>query len=101
MLKNRKWLAMFVSMALVVTFIFSTTMIFAEDDVEEEEITEETVEETDLKDVTTDDAIIDKITDLGGYKGLVAHWKFDGDLKDSTQYKNDGEAIGGKRVLPM
>lgn len=87
MLKNKKWLAMFVSMALLFTCIFSTTMIFAEDEVVEEEITEE---ET-VKDVTTDN-----ISDLGGYKGLVAHWKFDGDLKDSSQYKNDGEAVGGK-----
>lgn len=27
-------------------------------------------------------------------KGLMAHWKFDGDLTDSTSYKNDGKAIG-------
>ncbi len=41
----------------------------------------------------------DNIDDpLGGYKGLVAHWKFDGDLKDSSQFNNDGVAVGGKGI---
>lgn len=45
-----------------------------------------------------EDEIGDSTVDpLGGYKGLVAHWKFDGDLKDSSQYNNDGVAIGGKQ----
>ncbi|MDF2985812.1 MAG: Ig-like protein, partial [Eubacterium sp.] len=35
-------------------------------------------------------------SDLGGFKGLVAHWKFDGDLKDASQFANEGEAVGGK-----
>lgn len=28
------------------------------------------------------------------FRGLVAHWKFDGDLKDSSQFGNNGSAVG-------
>lgn len=28
------------------------------------------------------------------YRGLVAHWKFDGDLKDSSLFGNNGSAVG-------
>jgi len=56
---------------------------------DDEEQTEETTTEEILDSQTGD-------SDLGGYKGLVAHWKFDGDLKDLSQFKNDGEAVGGR-----
>lgn len=81
MLKSRKWIAMVVTMALIFTCMFSTSVILAEEEDGEEAINTKTS------------------SGLGGYKGLVAHWKFDGNLKDSTKFKNDGEAVGGKNGI--
>ena len=85
MLKNRKLMALLVALTLLFTSVFSTMIIFADDEEQAEDSTyEETLDSETGK------------SDLGGYKGLIAHWKFDGDLKDSSQFKNDGEAVGGK-----
>jgi len=91
MLKNKKLIALFVVVTLLFTSVFSTIIAFADD--------EEQTEQTEQTEETTSEGILDSQTggsDLGGYKGLVAHWKFEGDLKDSAQFKNDGETVGGK-----
>lgn len=100
--KAKRIIAVFLSMALMLTFLISeAVMAYAEEDYDGDYI-----EETeDASGYTAEEASEEgsedqnenlKRGDLGGYKGLVAHWKFDGDLKDSSEFKNDGEAAGGK-----
>lgn len=86
---NKKLLAVFIVLILLFTSTFSSLLVFAEDD-EETEVPEQ-IEETE--DDTSNNR---SAASMNGYRGLVAHWKFDGDLKDSTTFKNDGEAVGGK-----
>ncbi len=82
MLKNKGLIAVLLVATLLFTSLFSTMIIFAD---EEEQVEDNTYVNPDTGE-----------SDLNGYKGLVAHWKFDSDLKDSSQFKNDGEAVGGK-----
>ncbi len=85
---NKKLLAVFIVLVLLFTSTFSALHVFAED-----EDYEETEDNTTTEDI---DTTKDTMNPLGDYKGLVAHWRFEGDLKDSSQFKNDGEAVGGK-----
>jgi len=85
MKKMRKLLAFLLVFIFASTCIFSAVVSFAdEDDYYEEYETYDDEDSDDAKDP------------LDGYKGLVAHWKFDGDLKDSSKFGNHGIAIGGK-----
>ena len=86
MKQKTKLAALFLIMVLLFTCTFSTMLASAEDEEADEEGT--STEETGSSDDTSNP--------LGDYKGLVAHWRFEGDLKDSSQFKNDGEAVGGK-----
>jgi hypothetical protein len=74
---SRKTLA---SLILIFTLLFSSLFSFSAY-ADDEEITEEPV----VEDSTP--VVKPKVVAPGG---LVAHWKFDGNLKDSTQFKNDG-----------
>ncbi len=87
MLKKRNLISFLIAVAIIFTSVCSTFVVFAED--EDEGLLDETTIEENEELQTEDSANT-------GYKGLVAHWKFDGDIKDSTQFKNDGEAVGGK-----
>ncbi len=89
MLKNRKFIALLLSVTMIFTLLFSSTVAFAEDDYTEEDTASD-------EELTDENAAAGTRSDLDGYKGLVAHWKFDGDLKDSAKFKNDGQAVGGK-----
>lgn len=73
MKKIRKLLAFLLVFVFASSFFFTSMVSYADE--EEEEV---------------------YVDPLGGYKGLVAHWKFDGNLKDSSKFGNDGVAIGGK-----
>ncbi|MCX8132059.1 MAG: Ig-like domain-containing protein [Clostridia bacterium] len=87
MKETKKLIAVLVTLVLVLTCMFSATVVFAEDEDQTEEASQDTAAQEESADV---------VDSLGGYKGLVAHWKFDGDLKDSSQFANDGVAVGGK-----
>ncbi len=95
---NKKLLAVFIVLILLFTSTFSSLLVFAEDD-EETDVPEQ-IEETEvpeqIEETEDDTSNIRSAASMNGYRGLVAHWKFDGDLKDSTTFKNDGEAVGGK-----
>ena len=94
MLNKKNWINGFLILVFVITSIFPAAIAYADEDDQEEYYQEEYSEE-DTETVTNTDAG----SDLGGYKGLVAHWKFDGNLTDETQFNNDGEAIGGKEGI--
>jgi hypothetical protein len=83
MKRYKNWLAGLIAIVMLSTFVFSSSMVLASDEEEQENPSDETVS--------------DQGSDLGGYKGLVAHWKFDGNLEDSTQFNNDGIAVGGSK----
>ena len=87
MKRGRKLLAFLLVYVLASTFIFSSMISYADEEENYEEVYDEVEGDEDS------DSMVDP---LCGYKGLVAHWKFDGNLKDSSQFGNDGEAIGGK-----
>ena len=82
MLRNRRLIAVLVVATLLFTSLLSNMIIFADE--------EEQAEDNTYVNPETGKS------DLNGYKGLVAHWKFDSDLNDSSQFNNDGEAVGGK-----
>ncbi len=85
---NKKLFAVFLGMVLIFTSIFPSLLVFAADDEYNDDAEEVLSEETVVPGASSGS--------LDGYKGLVAHWKFDGDLKDSSPFGNDGEAVGGK-----
>lgn len=89
MLKRKKRIAYLFGSLLFLSIIFAPLPVLADEDQEFEEYDSEA--EPELDEDGSDDA-----SDLGGYKGLVAHWTFDGNLTDSSQFQNNGEAIGGK-----
>ena len=82
MLRKRRLIAVLVVATLLFTSLLSNMIIFADE--------EEQAEDNTYVNPETGKS------DLNGYKGLVAHWKFDGDLNDFSQFNNDGEAVGGK-----
>lgn len=92
MRENKKWIAIVLSMALLFTCMFSTVLTFAEDENADDQITEDASDSS----LTNENDTPKANADLDGFKGLVAHWKFDGDLKDSSKFGNDGVAVGGK-----
>ncbi|NLC20264.1 MAG: LamG domain-containing protein, partial [Clostridiales bacterium] len=84
----RRLLAFMLVFLLASTSFLSEGVIFAdEEDYYEEELDDYGDEE---------EASVSKTNSIGDYRGLVAHWKFDGDLKDSSPFGNHGVAIGGK-----
>ncbi len=90
MKKSSKLLAFLLVFTLATVYWYPALTSYAEED-----------ENYDTGDYEDSDEYEDEIGDdtvdpLDGYKGIVAHWKFDGDLKDSSQYNNDGVAIAGK-----
>jgi hypothetical protein len=99
MFRSTKRIIVFLSMILMFTLLFSSNKAFAEEDYtdgETDDVSEDTAEEDSEEASDDQDEASKERADLGGYKGLVAHWKFDGDLTDSSKFKNDGVAVGGK-----
>lgn len=95
-MKNSKlFLALVLIVVLVFSFTFYPAVSYADD---EEQTTEDTTTEDpadeDLQAEDVENNNLKAPDSLGGYTGLVAHWKFDGDLKDSTQFQNNGSNIG-------
>ncbi len=99
MFRSTKRIIVFLSMILMSTLLFSSNKAFAEEDYtdgETDDVSEDTAEEDSEEASDDQDEASKGRADLGGYKGLVAHWKFDGDLTDASKFKNDGVAVGGK-----
>ena len=101
-----KLLSLFLVLTLIFTSLITVSVVYAEyedsEDMENLQEIEDT-ENTDYSENETDEKIIaddeDKKDTLGSYKGLVAHWKFDGDFKDSSKFKNDGSLVGKKNGI--
>ncbi len=88
MKQNRKIIALIVVLTLLISCISSSMLVFAEDEYEDQPDESTLSEEIDT--------LSEKAGSLDDNEGLVAHWKFDGDLKDSSTFKNDGQPVGGK-----
>lgn len=88
------------SAALIITFLmipFSNSNVYAVDD-NNDQTTEGTQNTEDEIDETTSASVEEESgsedTTESDYRGIVAHWKFDGDLNDSSQFANNGVAVG-------
>jgi len=94
MCKVKKMLAFILIFTLTSTCFFSVITSYADYD----DIYDDYAEEEKVYEEYADDGLDDIESEhrLNGYVGLVAHWKFDGNLKDSSPFGNDGIAIGGK-----
>ncbi len=92
MKQNKKILALIVVLTLMISCISSSMLVFAEDDEYEDQPEASTIS----GELNTSPGGAGA---LGDYKGLVAHWKFDGNLKDSSPFQNDGQAVGGKNGI--
>lgn len=99
MKKASKLIAILLVFTFVFTYLLPSTVSYADDEDDYSDDSDDYVDD-DSEDEDYDDEESDNSVDpLGGYKGLVAHWKFDGDLKDSSQFGNDGNAVGGKNGI--
>jgi hypothetical protein len=107
MKRTSKLIAFLLIFTLISSCLFPAMISYAEDEDEyydDTDFYDDTIfyDDTDDSDDTADEsedseeASGDAVDPLGGYKGLVAHWKFDGDLKDSSQFGNDGVVVGGR-----
>lgn len=74
-MKKRKVLSVVLAIAFILAFTFSPTLSFAKD-----KYLNGNLAFNGAKPLETE--------------GLVAHWEFDNNLKDSTQFQNDGVNIG-------
>ncbi len=98
MFRRTRKVMVLLSMMMLFSLLFPGVKAFAEEeDMYEEttDVSEDTAWETSEDETGQEDNVAIR-GELGGYQGLVAHWKFDGDLTDSSKFKNNGAAVGGK-----
>ncbi len=84
MKRYKNWLVLLVFISMLLTFVFSSVIVLADDDEAQQ-------------DDQSEEVVSEEGSDLGGFRGLVAHWKFDNNLDDSAQFGNDGTAVGGAK----